>query len=356
MVQKPERGKYLTVENVRVSYNHKNDTIHLTSTDPDLPNGSFFITLNKETQTESSLRSLLTEHNLIKTGNSKPDSLLSSDSLMRILKNQHFSETVPFAHIGSNENLSDYIYYANLMKIPTVVVTPNSALFDDVCIAPGVSNINRFTLNNIPATMYNPFSFNDKDTAGYIYFVLLEMLGGERLSVDKQVELEEAVKYIHSKSSVHTFTVYRIVEYLSASPSRAGKMVSDDLNKLLSAHPFYPFNHKYKESEPDDALTTIFDVSGLDVDKNTYYQKTLRDELNNVNAGSSEKNNINIMNVSVRILQRAILSRQIDNHDYKLLIFDMSNLNNNSSFLNDKFFSDTASKLVGNGLSSIIIT
>lgn len=66
MVQKPERGRYLTLEDVRVSYKPKDDTIHLTSSDPEIPQGSFYLTLNRGTTTEEALRELLVEHELIK--------------------------------------------------------------------------------------------------------------------------------------------------------------------------------------------------------------------------------------------------------------------------------------------------
>jgi hypothetical protein len=75
MVSKPERGRYLTLEDIRVSYKHKDDTIHLTSADPDIPNGSFYITLNRDTPTEEALRELLIEHDYIKENDvvSKPE-------------------------------------------------------------------------------------------------------------------------------------------------------------------------------------------------------------------------------------------------------------------------------------------
>lgn len=66
MAQKPERGRYVTLEDVRVSYKYQDDTIHITSSDPDIPNGTFYITLNRDTSTESALRELLTEHGLIR--------------------------------------------------------------------------------------------------------------------------------------------------------------------------------------------------------------------------------------------------------------------------------------------------
>jgi hypothetical protein len=66
MVQKPDRGRYLVLEDVRVSYNHKKNSINLTSSDPDIPNGAFHMILNKGTETEEALRDLLSENGLIK--------------------------------------------------------------------------------------------------------------------------------------------------------------------------------------------------------------------------------------------------------------------------------------------------
>ena len=67
MVQKPEKGRYLQLEDVRVSYKAKEDTIHLTSSDSDIPNGSFFMTLKKDTPTEQALRALLEKEGLIRS-------------------------------------------------------------------------------------------------------------------------------------------------------------------------------------------------------------------------------------------------------------------------------------------------
>lgn len=58
--------KYITLDDVRVSYDRKNDTIHLTSGDPDVQAGGFHLSLNRGTQTETTLRSLLTQENVIK--------------------------------------------------------------------------------------------------------------------------------------------------------------------------------------------------------------------------------------------------------------------------------------------------
>jgi hypothetical protein len=80
MVHKPKRGRYLELEDVRVSYNHKDDTIHLTSSDPEIPQGSFFLTLNRNTSTEVALRDLLEEHQLIKKSEVMPEVVMSIPS------------------------------------------------------------------------------------------------------------------------------------------------------------------------------------------------------------------------------------------------------------------------------------
>ena len=59
MAKKPLKGNYLTLEDVRISYDKKTGSIHLTSKDKDLPDGGFHLTLNKGREAEQALRSLL---------------------------------------------------------------------------------------------------------------------------------------------------------------------------------------------------------------------------------------------------------------------------------------------------------
>lgn len=59
MAKKPAKGNYLSLEDVRISYDKKTGSIHLTSKDPDLPPGGFHLTLNKGREAEQALRSLL---------------------------------------------------------------------------------------------------------------------------------------------------------------------------------------------------------------------------------------------------------------------------------------------------------
>ena len=64
MAKKPENGNYLTLEDVRISYDRKNDSIHLTSKDPELSNG-FNLTLNGGRKAENALRELLERHGFL---------------------------------------------------------------------------------------------------------------------------------------------------------------------------------------------------------------------------------------------------------------------------------------------------
>lgn len=55
----PEKGNYITLEDVRVSYDRRTKSITITSKDPDLPPGGFNLTLNAGRHEEKSLRAML---------------------------------------------------------------------------------------------------------------------------------------------------------------------------------------------------------------------------------------------------------------------------------------------------------
>lgn len=86
MVNTDDHKKYVTIENVRAFYRAKDDTIHLTSTDSDVQAGGFHLSLNKGTQTENTIREILTEQGVIRNSNTfipaavtpKPDSALNT--------------------------------------------------------------------------------------------------------------------------------------------------------------------------------------------------------------------------------------------------------------------------------------
>lgn len=67
MAKKPFRKNYLTLEDVRISYDEKTDTVHITSKDKDIPknSGGFHLALNHGRQSELILREMLQEAGLL---------------------------------------------------------------------------------------------------------------------------------------------------------------------------------------------------------------------------------------------------------------------------------------------------
>lgn len=78
-----KNGKNLILENTIVSYSPKDDTIHITSADPDLHGEPFHISLNQSSQTENTLRKILIEQGIIKEdliGSNLPETLTMPES------------------------------------------------------------------------------------------------------------------------------------------------------------------------------------------------------------------------------------------------------------------------------------
>lgn len=70
MAKKPFRGNYITLEDVRVSYDEKSDTVHITSKDKDLPKGrGLNIALNGGRNAELDLREMLENFGMITPSN-----------------------------------------------------------------------------------------------------------------------------------------------------------------------------------------------------------------------------------------------------------------------------------------------
>lgn len=57
----PEKGNYIYLEDVRVAYDNRTQSISITSKDPDLPPGGFNLTINSDRHEEKSLRKMLTD-------------------------------------------------------------------------------------------------------------------------------------------------------------------------------------------------------------------------------------------------------------------------------------------------------
>lgn len=72
MAKKPFKGKYLTLENVRIHYDEINESVRMTSKDKDISDGlSFNMLLNKETIPELVLREILEKKDMMPDGYQK---------------------------------------------------------------------------------------------------------------------------------------------------------------------------------------------------------------------------------------------------------------------------------------------
>lgn len=65
MAKIADNRKFISLEGVRVSYRPKDDSIQITSTDEDLAGANFHLVLNKNSEAEKALRSLLIEQGII---------------------------------------------------------------------------------------------------------------------------------------------------------------------------------------------------------------------------------------------------------------------------------------------------
>ena len=66
-----DKKKFITLDGVRVSYRAKDDTLHITSTDPDVQAGGFHLSLTRGTTTEVTLRDLMIEEGVIRVPENK---------------------------------------------------------------------------------------------------------------------------------------------------------------------------------------------------------------------------------------------------------------------------------------------
>jgi hypothetical protein len=196
MAIKPQRGRYLTLEDVRVSYKHKDDTIHLTSQDPEIPNGEFFITLNRNTSTEAALRELLTEHDLIRQENvpveeEKPYFRSGINPIPEHLMNaklyNHKNNSSNYALIGSPGSgksvvAMDVVARAHAMNIPTTVV----GLASDYAQSLWSSGVQDITFYNFGVTERSP-SFTTPLPRGHFNPFQMSLSDEQRATVLKKI-------------------------------------------------------------------------------------------------------------------------------------------------------------------------
>lgn len=113
MAKVAKNKKYITLEDMRVAYRPKDDTIHLTSADKDLEADGFRLALKRGTESEAALRSLLYVNGMIDAEKS------NADLPKRVFIN--FSNTTPADQIYLGQGYEGPIIW-NISKCPNMIL------------------------------------------------------------------------------------------------------------------------------------------------------------------------------------------------------------------------------------------
>lgn len=171
MVQKPEKGRYLTLEDVRISYKAKDDTVHITSADTDIPNGDFYLTLKRGTPTETAVRQLLIREGLIQDDEAEEQTRLVKPNPIKNLVTD-FVAGESSAHKvklsgrpGSGKTVSNQLalYYALRLKATSVIITTDSSYETMANNILGKDNVNVNKFSKMAPGMLNSFSAIDNE-------------------------------------------------------------------------------------------------------------------------------------------------------------------------------------------------
>lgn len=257
--------KYLILDDVRVAYQHQDDTIRLTSNDPDIPNGNFSLTLRQNTPTEQALRKLLKSRGYI-----KPLGLEVPHPLKQLITNAALKETPGRPRVlmtgqpgtGKTTNAVYAAHIANRLKMSTIVLT-SSQKFD-------TPNAIIHDLDSLPAGFLDPFQFGI-DTGTHIAqsYLSSSNVPVNPISTTEKLLIRESieqVKLYNEKLSLHAILKYLDRKQEQGTYKEEDKRVLKNLiNRitiLLQRYPhlFQPFND---DKFPKDNKTHIYSIKGL---------------------------------------------------------------------------------------------
>lgn len=232
MVHKPKRGRYLELEDVRVSYNHKDDTIHLTSSDPEIPQGSFFLTLNRNTSTEVALRDLLEEHELIKypASTQKSTTLASIPSPLSqlVLRSRKNNTTKPFINISGKPGSGKTFAVQGLADMASSV-NLKSVILADLYMDYSFEGHQVNDLNALSEGQLNLFQMNISDTNIVELLVSVTQYSEEYYVTQLRNILMKAV------SSVSSFKKPTMEHLLAALKTQVNKEKASDRIAVINS-------------------------------------------------------------------------------------------------------------------------
>jgi hypothetical protein len=271
MVQKPEKGRYLQLEDVRVSYKAKEDTIHLTSSDSDIPNGSFFMTLKKDTPTEQALRTLLEKEGLIRS--EKYKNAIKHDIVPSIVMDM-LSNKPQFIDVsgrpGSGKTVLSYkiVKAAAMAKIPTLIFDMKT---DYVGIDFQVPT-RRINITDLPQGYLNPFNIipqgQELDSLVEDFFREI-LIGAYSESPTLLFTLKSAIQLAIQEPNADSKTLLR---FLLEGDDNDSKKLVENLQLLLRSEIGYLFYGSPKDNEEgligkhkNDSAFNLFEDNALTI-------------------------------------------------------------------------------------------
>lgn len=268
MVQKPEKGRYLQLEDVRVSYKAKEDTIHLTSSDSDIPNGSFFMTLKQGTPTEQALRTLLEKEGLIRSdryNNAIKDDITPSIVMDMLMKDPEFISVTGRPGAGKTTIASKLAATAKAAKMPVVIITHRDEFKYNKLGT-------KIKLSELPKGHLDPFDLmpegieRTRMIEDFLYKILIGSEDRSDKTLERKTIISSALNYAQNLGGTPDLPCIR--SFLLEGASQEGRMLGFKLDRLLNSehgHLFVPNNTRAILKDGTFEHFTLFDKKELKI-------------------------------------------------------------------------------------------
>jgi hypothetical protein len=307
MVQKPERGRYLVLEDVRFSYNHRKDAISITSSDPDLNSGSFHMVLNNGTETEEALREILIEHGLIKTNEISENPILDTLRIPEV-SSHHFSLElstknklgtpsktlfVGMPGTGKSYLLSQLAYLSGKMSDTVIFIhkdrenyisqfaKENNTLNDNV-ITPSVTEFSLTEQNNSLTGLLNPFDLYtvDNEIGTKTILEIIFLLSNHQKAIINNIDyIKEAINIIGSQTQA---SLTMLAQHFIDSSIPEIRKLGEELKTIRHHNGIVNIFYKTSENKFNSFITpNNINIINLEL-KNYHHEYNMRTLIENI--------------------------------------------------------------------------